>query len=115
MLPSKGKTIYAQDAISIENLTKSYGRVQALLGVDLQVRAGEIFGFLGPNGAGKTTTIRCLLDLIRPNRGVLRVLGIDPQADPVAVRQRTGYLPGELRFDQNMKVEGILHFFNDLR
>ncbi len=102
------------NAISIENLVKSYGRVKALRGVDLQVKSGEIFGFLGPNGAGKTTTIRCMLDLIRPDSGNLRVLGIDPQSDPVAVRARTGYLPGELHFDQNMKVENILRFFNDL-
>jgi ABC-2 type transport system ATP-binding protein len=102
------------NAISIENLVKSYGRVKALRGVDLQVHRGEIFGFLGPNGAGKTTTIRCMLDLIRPDSGILRVLGIDPQTDPVAVRARIGYLPGELHFDQNMKVESILRFFNDL-
>jgi ABC-2 type transport system ATP-binding protein len=56
-------------AISIQKLVKNYGRVQALRGLDLEVRRGEIFGFLGPNGAGKTTTIRCLLDLIRPNGG----------------------------------------------
>jgi ABC-2 type transport system ATP-binding protein len=66
-------------AIETQALRKSYGDVQALRGVDLQVRMGEIFGFLGPNGAGKTTTIRCLLDLIRPNGGSLRVLGLDPQ------------------------------------
>jgi len=98
-----------------QGLTKSYGSVQALRGVNLEVRRGEIFGFLGPNGAGKTTTIRCLLDLIRPNGGTLRVLDLDPQADPVAVRARTGYLPGELRLDDNMKVESALRYFNDLR
>jgi ABC-2 type transport system ATP-binding protein len=102
-------------AVTTQNLTKSYGRVQALRGVNLEVRRGEIFGFLGPNGAGKTTTIRCLLDLIRPNGGVVRVLGLNPQADPVAVRARTGYLPGELRFDDNLRVEGALRFLNHLR
>jgi ABC-2 type transport system ATP-binding protein len=61
-------------AIYTNNLVKSYGRVKALQGVNLEVRMGEIFGFLGPNGAGKTTTIRCLLDLIRPNGGIVRVL-----------------------------------------
>ena len=102
-------------ALTIQGLTKSYGSVQALRGVDLEVRRGEIFGFLGPNGSGKTTTIRCLLDLIRPNGGTLRVLGLDPRADPVAVRARTGYLPGELRLDDNLKVEAALRYFNDLR
>ncbi|MGQ0600072.1 MAG: ATP-binding cassette domain-containing protein [Anaerolineales bacterium] len=96
-------------------MTKSYGSVPALRGVNLEVRRGEIFGFLGPNGAGKTTTIRCLLDLIRPNGGTVRVLGLNPQTDPVAVRARTGYLPGELRLDDNFRVEGALRFLNSLR
>src|SRR5260370_1153890 len=102
-------------AIVTQGLSKSYGDVQALRGVDLEVRRGEIFGFLGPNGSGKTTTIRCLLDLIRPSAGRLRVLDLDPQAEPLAVRARVGYLPGELRFDDNMTAEGALRFFNRLR
>jgi ABC-2 type transport system ATP-binding protein len=102
-------------ALEIQGLTKSYGRIQALRGIDLAVRRGQIFGFLGPNGAGKTTTIRCLLDLIRPDGGTARVLGIDPQADPVAVRARSGYLPGELNMESNLKVEGVLRYFSDLR
>lgn len=102
-------------AIYIQGLTKSYGRVQALRGVDLEVKRGEIFGFLGPNGAGKTTTIRCLLDLIRPDSGTIRVLGIDPQKDPVAVRSRVGYMPGELHFDERMTVKEALQLFNEMR
>ena len=102
-------------AIQAQGLIKNYGWVPALRGVELSVRQGEIFGFLGPNGAGKTTTIRCLLDLIRPNGGSLQVLGIDPQKDPVAVRQRTGYLPGELRLDDSFTVETALRYFNSLR
>ncbi len=104
-----------ESALIIKGLTKSYGSVQALRGIDFEVPRGEIFGFLGPNGAGKTTTIRCLLDLIHPNGGTARVLGIDPQADPVAVRARTGYIPGELHLDPNMRVEGALRYFNALR
>lgn len=102
-------------AIYTQGLMKSYGDVWALRGLDLEVRQGEIFGFLGPNGAGKTTTIRCLLDLIRPNGGTLRVLGLDPQAQPVAVRARAGYLPGELHFDENLSVESALRYLNSLR
>ena len=98
-----------------QGLYKSYGKVRALRGVDLEVRRGEIFGFLGPNGAGKTTTIRCLLDLIRPDGGTARVLGIDPQADPVAVQARTGYLPGELALNENLTAERQLRFFADMR
>ena len=102
-------------ALMTQRLTKSYGKVRALRGVDLEVRRGEIFGFLGPNGAGKTTTIRCLLDLIRPDGGSARVLGIDPQADPVAVQARTGYLPGEMAFKDNLTAERQLRFFSDMR
>jgi ABC-2 type transport system ATP-binding protein len=102
-------------AIYTQDVHKSYGRVKALRGVDLSVQTGEIFGFLGPNGAGKTTTIRCLLDLIRPDQGRLKVLGLDPQADPVRVRERVGYLPGELHIEDNLTVEGVLRFLNRLR
>jgi ABC-2 type transport system ATP-binding protein len=101
--------------LTTQGLVKSYGRVRALRGVDLAVQRGEIFGFLGPNGAGKTTTIRCLLDLIRPDRGTLSVLGLDPQADPVAVQARTGYLPGELHLHDNLTAERQLRFFADMR
>lgn len=102
-------------AVLTRGLSKSYGPVRALYNVDLEVRRGEIFGFLGPNGSGKTTTIRCLLDLIRPSGGLVRVLGLDPQAEPVAVRARVGYLPGELRLDDNLTADGALRFFNRLR
>ena len=104
-----------QPALHIQGLTKSYGHVQALRGVDLEVDRGEIFGFLGPNGAGKTTTIRCLLDLIRPDGGAARVLGLDPQADAVAVRARVGYLPGELNIEPNQTAERALRYFAELR
>ncbi len=102
-------------ALATKGLRKSYGKVQALRGVDLEVRRGEILGFLGPNGAGKTTTIRCLLDLIRPDGGEVRVMGIDPQADPVAVQARVGYLPGELHLNDNWTPERQLRFFSDMR
>ena len=102
-------------AIEARGLTKDYGGVPALRGVDLEVFQGEIFGFLGPNGAGKTTAIRCLLDLIRPSGGTVRVLGLDPQAEPVAVRTRTGYLPGELRLEDNLNAGSVLRFLNSLR
>lgn len=106
-----------QDTLAIlsQNLHKSYGRTKALNGVELAVQKGEIFGFLGPNGAGKTTTIRCLLDLIRPDQGSLQVLGLDPQVEPVEVRRRVGYLPGELHIEDNLTVEGVLRFLNRLR
>jgi len=102
-------------AIQVQGLTKSYGKIRALRGIDLEVRRGEIFGFLGPNGAGKTTTIRCLLDMIRPDGGKALLLGVDPQANPTAVQACTGYLPGEMQFYENLTVERQLRFFNDMR
>ena len=102
-------------AIDAQQLRKEFGEKVAVSDLTLQVRRGEIFGFLGPNGAGKTTTIRCLLDLIRPNAGTIRVLGFDPQANSVAVRERVGYLPGELNLESNLTAENILRYFNSLR
>jgi len=104
-----------QLAIQTRGLVKNYGRVRALRGLDLEVRRGEIFGFLGPNGAGKTTAIRCMLDLIRPQGGTLRVLGYDPQVDPMAIRVRSGYIPGELHLDENMTGQDALTYFDSLR
>jgi ABC-2 type transport system ATP-binding protein len=104
-----------QLAIQVDGLAKSYRSVNALKGIDLEIYSGEIFGFLGPNGAGKTTTIRCLLDMIRPDRGKALLLGIDPQVDPVAVQARMGYLPGEMQFYDNLTVERQLRFFSDMR
>src|SRR4030066_1154481 len=113
----KTNTIVPNDdlAIQVQGMTKSYGKVRALRGIDLQVPRGEIFGFLGPNGAGKTTTIRCMLDMIRPDGGKALLLGMDPQVEPVAVQARTGYLPGEMQYYDNLTSERQLRFFNDMR
>jgi beta-exotoxin I transport system ATP-binding protein len=85
-------------AIETFGLSKTYrGAVEALVGLDLRVGPGEVFGFLGPNGAGKSTTIRLLLDLIRPTAGRASLLGRDSRTDGAQVRRRVGYLPGDLR------------------
>ena len=102
-------------AITIDGLEKYYGSFKALHGVDLKVIRGEILGFLGPNGAGKTTTIRCMLDLIHPQGGTISVLGLNPQAEPEAIKARVGYLPGELHLDENMTAQQIFRYFNRLR
>ncbi len=95
-------------AIRTECLTKFYGEVPGIVDVDLEVRAGEIFGFLGPNGAGKSTTIRILLDLIRPTSGRAEVMGLDAQVDTVAVRGAVGYLPGEASFYNELRGNTFL-------
>ena len=102
-------------ALQIDKLRKRYGAFEALKGIDLHVQHGEVFGFLGPNGAGKTTTIRCVLDMIRPSAGTIRVLGIDPRTDPVAVQRQVGYLPGELRLDDNLTARQTLKLFDAFR
>jgi ABC-2 type transport system ATP-binding protein len=104
-----------EPAVQIHGLTKSYGNIRALQGIDLEVDYGEIFGFLGPNGAGKTTTIRCMLDMLRPDGGQILLMGNDPQKNPVLIQENTGYLPGEMQFFENMTVEQQLHFFSDMR
>ena len=102
-------------AIETFGLTKYYGSVLALDRMDLRVEQGEVFGFLGPNGAGKTTTIRVLLDLIRPSNGRAMVLGYDPQSDSLDVRERIGYLPGEVAFYRAMTGHSLLELLDELR
>jgi ABC-2 type transport system ATP-binding protein len=86
-----------QPVLVVDGLVKDYGSLHAVRGVSFEMRRGEVLGFLGPNGAGKSTTIRCILDLLRPTSGRIRVLGLDPRHDGVAVRSRLTYVPGELR------------------
>jgi len=102
-------------AIRASGLVKRYGTVEAVRGIDLEVRTGEVFGFVGPNGAGKSTTIRCLLDLIRPTAGSIEILGQDPRREGVAVRHRIGYVPGELRLPERMTSRQLVTSVSRLR
>ena len=79
--------------IQLQGLTKSYGKLHALTGVDLTVERGALYGFLGPNGAGKTTSIRVITGFIRPGEGTARVFGLDAWKDSVAIKRRIGFLP----------------------
>ncbi len=102
-------------ALVTERLTKRYGKVRGLTGLDLQVEAGEVFGFLGPNGAGKTTTIRLLFDLIRPSSGRAFVFGLESRRDSLAIRRRCGYLPGELSLYGQLTGRETLAYLAGLR
>ncbi len=82
--------------IEIRSLTKKFGAVRALDGLDLTVREGEVHGFLGPNGAGKSTTIRILLGLVKADGGSVRLLGGNPWADAVDLHRQIAYVPGDV-------------------
>ena len=101
--------------IQAESLSKRYGRVLALDGLSLEVRAGEVLGFLGPNGAGKTTTMRLLMGYLRPTAGSARVHSLDCWRDSAAVHARTGYLPGEVRLWPKMSTRAIAAHLARLR
>ena len=103
------------NVIETNNLTVLYGKHRGIDGVSLTVKQGEVFGFLGPNGAGKTTTLRVLLDIIRPNQGTASIFGLDCQKDGVAIRNRIGYIPGELALPLNMKGRVYLNTIDALR
>ena len=104
----------AARAIETEGLTFRYAGGVGVSGVDLEVERGEIFGFLGPNGAGKTTTIRMLLDLLRPQRGTVRVLGVDVRAGGGELRRRIGFLPGDLALPVGLSGAQALDLFAEL-
>ena len=105
----------SEPIIVIDQLKKSYGKIQAVNGISMSVEQGEIFGFLGPNGAGKTTTIRCMLDVIRPTRGTIRVLGLDAQRDKLALHHYIGYLPGDVHLPGQMTGKQIINYFSRLQ
>jgi ABC-2 type transport system ATP-binding protein len=102
-------------AIRVVGLVKRFGAIEAVRGIDLEVRPGEVFGFVGPNGAGKSTTIRCLLDLLRPTSGSVEVLGRRPRRDGIEVRRRIGYVPGELRLPERMTSRQLVTSVGRLR
>ncbi|HBY09443.1 MAG TPA: ABC transporter ATP-binding protein [Chloroflexi bacterium] len=101
--------------IETSGLSVYYGKHRGILDVDLQVERGEVFGFLGPNGAGKTTTQRVLMDVIRPTRGKAHIFGRDCQKEGVAIRERIGYLPGELNLYGEMRAEEFFKMFASLQ
>jgi ABC-2 type transport system ATP-binding protein len=104
-----------EHVVRCERVTKRFGRVVALDALDLSVARGAVTGYLGPNGAGKSTTIRILLDLARADDGRVEVLGADPRAAGPELRRRIGYLPGELRLDDRLRVDETLRSWAVLR
>jgi Cu-processing system ATP-binding protein len=104
----------AVTVIEARGLRKRFGRLEVLRGVDFAMPSGRITGLIGPNAAGKTTLIKCLLGLVRPDAGELRVLGETP-SDGVAYRARLGYMPQAARFPENLTGREVLALLRDLR
>jgi ABC-2 type transport system ATP-binding protein len=101
-------------AVETVALTKRFGALPALDGVDLRVDEGGIFGVIGPNGAGKTTLMRLMLDILRPTSGSVHVLGEEPRAGGPALRRRIGYLPGELRLEGRITGRDLLRHYAEI-
>jgi ABC-2 type transport system ATP-binding protein len=97
-------------AVETRGLTRDFGSFRAVDAIDLAVPAGSLYGFLGPNGAGKSTTIKCLTGLLRPTSGSMRILGLDPRLDPVAVKRRTGVVPEDLALFDRLTAAETLDF-----
>lgn len=101
--------------IQIQNLAYSYGRAAAVHDLSFRVLPGRCYGLFGRNGAGKTTTMKCLLNLLRPQRGQLRVFGLDPAQAEVGVKRRLAYVPDQLAFYPWMNVRETLDYLASFR
>jgi ABC-2 type transport system ATP-binding protein len=99
-----------QSVIEMKDVQKSFGKKKVLNGVNMVVPAGQTFAFLGRNGQGKTTTIRTLLGLLKPDSGTVRVLGLDPSANPLEIRRRVGYVAEDQVMFGWMTVGQLLGF-----
>ena len=101
-------------AIETRGLTRTFGDLRAVDGVDLAVPAGSFYGFLGPNGAGKSTTIKCLTGLLQPTSGSMSILGLDPIAEPVAVKRQVGVVPEDLALFERLTAFETLAFIGQV-
>jgi ABC-2 type transport system ATP-binding protein len=116
-----------ENILEVSHLTKIYGRETTIAGrkfgrrvvgardVSFSVRRGEIFGFLGPNGAGKTTTMRAILDYLHIQEGSITVFGMDHHSDALEIRERIGYVPGDLALYGNFTGEELIEYYNGFR
>ncbi len=102
------------NAVSVNNLSKSYGEVHALKNLSFEVGRGEIYGIIGPDGAGKTTLFRILTTLMLADSGTATVDGLDVVHDYREIRRRIGYVPGRFSLYQDLTVEENLNFFATL-
>ena len=99
-------------AIAIAGVTKRFGNVVAVDGLDLEVPRGSLYGFIGPNGSGKTTTLRMIMHILLPDQGEIEVLG---SRDTRAAHDRVGYLPEERGLYKQMSVRRLLRYYGELK
>jgi len=100
--------------IKLINLTKDYGSFTAVKRINLEVKAGEVFGFLGPNGAGKTTTIKMLAGLLQPTGGSVEIGGFDVQKEPLRAKSITGFIPDRPYLYEKLTAEEFMRFVAEL-
>ena len=100
------------NAVTLDNVCKSFGQVHAVDNLSVQVPAGSVYGFLGPNGAGKTTTLRMIMNIIRPDSGRIEILG-DGQIEQV--KNRIGYMPEERGLYRKMTARKVLAYFGSIK
>jgi sodium transport system ATP-binding protein len=100
--------------IKVSNLHKSFGKVKAVRGISFEVRDGEITGLLGPNGAGKTTTLRMLYSLLPPDEGEIRIDGLDPTKDAMAIKQTLGVVPDSRGLYTRMSARENIAYYGEL-
>ncbi len=101
--------------IEVQNLSKSYGPVEAVRSISFQINQGEVVGFLGPNGAGKSTTMKVMTGYLPPNEGTVMVDGLDIREDALPVRERIGYLPESTPLYSDMITYDYLEFVAAMR
>ena len=104
-----------ENAVEVRDLVRSYGKTDAVDGLSFRVRAGRCYGLFGRNGAGKTTTLKCLLNHLRPRKGSVRLFGMDPAREEVAVKARLSYVPESVAFYPWMTVRETLDYTASFR
>src|SRR5574344_1078626 len=97
--------------IEVENISKNYGKINAIKNWSFAVKEGEIYGLIGPDGAGKTTMFRILTTMILPTKGIAKINGLDVIKDYRKIRNIIGYMPGKFSLYQDLTVEDNLNFF----
>ena len=101
--------------IKIDDIHKSFGKVHALAGVNLEVEEGEIYGFIGPNGAGKSTSIRVLLGMLKADKGTAKIFNLDSWKEAVKIHKRIAYVPGDVNLWPNLSGGEVIDLFLRLK